>query len=78
MDRYLVISFDQIQFREDGGAMETGCKVLKIRKRITVRSSSQVEAAVVAAGPPGTVRLGDKMKRRGTWTSRSADNTRCL
>ena len=56
-NRYLMIGLHQIQFGEDGSAMETGRQVLKIGKRITVRSSGQVEAAIIATGPPVTIRF---------------------
>ena len=55
--------------------METGCQILEIRKRIAIRSSGQIEAAVIAARPPRAVRLGDKMKRRRPRAIGAANNT---
>ena len=50
--------------------MEAGGKVLEIGEGIAVRSSGQIETAIVATGPPRTVGFGDKMER--------ANNTRLL
>ena len=72
-NRYL-IGLYQIQFGEDGSAMETGCQVLEIRKRVAVRGSGQVEVVVIITGPPGTIRLGDKVEGRGTGAVRTAYN----
>ena len=55
--------------------MEPGCQILEIRKRIAIRSSGQIEAAVIAARPPRAVRLGDKMKRRRPRAIGAAYNT---
>ena len=77
-NRYLVIGLHQIQFGEDDSAMETGRQVLKIGKRITVRSSGQVEAAIIATGPPGTIRFGDKVEGRGPGAVRTVNNTGCF
>ena len=55
--------------------METGCQILEIRKRISIRSSGQIEATVIAARPPRAIRLGDKMKRRQPRAIGAADNT---
>ena len=74
-NRYLVIGLHQIQFGEDGSAIETG---LKIGKRITVRSSGQVEAAIIATGPPRTIRFGDKVEGRGPGAVRTVNNTGCF
>ena len=57
-----MISLHQVQLREDGSAMEAGGQVLEVRKRITIESRGKIKMAVVAASPPGTVRLEDKMK----------------
>ena len=74
-NRYLMIGLHQIQFGEDGSDMETGRQVLKIGKRITVRSSGPVEAAIIATGPPGTIRFGDKVEGREPGAVRMANNT---
>ena len=74
VNRNLVISFHQIKFGENGGTMKAGREVLEIRKRITVRSGGKIEMAVVPAGPPGSIRLGNKMKRGGPGTVRVANN----
>ena len=63
-DRNLVIALHQVQFGENRGAMETGGEVMEIGKRIAVRNGLKVKAAVVAARPPGAVRLGYEMERR--------------
>ena len=63
-DRNLVITLHQVQFGENRGAMETGGEVMEIGKRIAVRNGLKVKAAVVAARPPGAVRLGYEMERR--------------
>ena len=62
MDWHLVIGFHQVQLGEDGSTMKTGREILEIRKRITVRCGGKIETAVVATGPPGSIRLGNKMK----------------
>ena len=67
----MMISLHQVQLREDSSAMEAGGQVLEVRKRITIGSSGKIKMAVVAASPPGTVRLEDKMKggkTRGYWS----------
>ena len=74
MNWHLMVSFHQVQLGEDGGAMKAGREILEIRKRITVRSGGKIEMAVVAAGPPGSIRLGNKMKRGGPGTVRVANN----
>ena len=56
MNWHLMVSFHQVQLGEDGGAMKGGREILEIRKRITVRSGGKIEMAVVAAGPPGSIR----------------------
>jgi hypothetical protein len=58
--------------------MEAGGKVLEIGEGVAVRSSGQVETAVIAAGPPRTIGFGDKMERRGPGTVGAANNTRLL
>ena len=75
MNRDLMISFHQVQLREDGSAMEAGGKVLEVRKRITIRSSGEIKTAVVAASSPGTIRLGDKVKRGRPGTIGTANNS---
>ena len=74
MNRNLMVSFHQIKFGENGGAMKASRQVLKVRKRITDWCSGKIKAAVIAAGPPGTIGLGNKMKRRGPGTVGTADN----
>ena len=55
--------------------MEAGGKVLEVRKRITVGSSGKIKTEVVTAKPPGTIRLGDKMKGGRPGTIGAANNT---
>ena len=71
----MMISLHQVQLREDGSAMEAGGKVLEVRKRITIRSSGEIKTAVVAASSPGTIRLGDKVKRGRPGTIGTANNS---
>ena len=71
----MMISLHQVQLREDGSAMEAGGQVLEVRKRITIESSGKIKMAVVAASPPGTVRLEDKMKGGRPGAIGAADNT---
>ena len=55
--------------------MEARGKVLEVRKRITIRSSGQIKTVVVAASSPGTIRLGDKVKRGRPGTIGAANNS---
>ena len=68
-------SLHQVQLREDGSAMEAGGQVLEVRKRITIGSSGKIKTEVVTAKPPGTIRLGDKMKGGRPGTIGAANNT---
>ena len=63
-DGNLVVTFHQVKFGENCGALETSEKVMKVGQRIAVRNSLKVEAVVVAAGPARTVWLWHKMERR--------------
>ena len=54
--------------------MKAGVEVLEIRKRIEIRSGGQVEAAVITAGPPGSIRFGNKVEGRGPGTVGVTDN----
>ena len=74
MNWHLMINFCQVQLGEDGGAMKTGREILDIGKRTTVRSGGKIETAEVAAGLPGSIRLGNKMKRGGPGTVQVANN----
>ena len=47
---------------------------MKVGKRITIRGSGQVEAAVITAGPPGTVWFRNKMERIRPRAVAAADN----
>ena len=51
---------------------------MKIGERIAVRHCLEIKAAVVAAGPPRAIRLGDKMERRSPWARGAANNAGCL
>jgi hypothetical protein len=53
-------------------------EVMEIGKRIAVGSGGEVEAAIIAAGVPGAIRFGDKVKRRGPGAVGAADNSSCL
>ena len=71
---YLMIGLHQIQFGENSSAMEAGCEILEVRKRIAVGSSGKIEAAIITAGPPGTVRFRDKVEGRGPGAVRTAND----
>ena len=51
---------------------------MKIWERVAVRHRLEIEAAVVAAGPPRAIRLGNKMERRSPWARGAANNSGCL
>ena len=58
--------------------MEAGGKVLEIGEGVAVGSSGQVEAAIVATGPPRTVGFGYKMEKGGPGTVGAVNNTHLL
>ena len=78
MNGNLVIAFHQIQLGKYGSAMETGGKVLKVRKGIAIRSGGQIEAAIFTTGLPGTIRFGNKVEGRGPGAARTANNAGCF
>ena len=51
-DRNLMITFSEIQFREDGGTMEARGKILEIGKRVSVMNCLEGKVAIIAARPP--------------------------
>ncbi len=63
-DAYLVVSFDQVDLAEDGAAVQPIGQVLHVREGVPVRGGDRVEAAIVAAGLPGSVFFGDHVQGR--------------
>jgi hypothetical protein len=61
---YLEVSFDQVDLAEDSAAVQAFGQVLHVWEGVPVRGSDSVEAAVVAAGPPGAALLGDHVQGR--------------
>jgi hypothetical protein len=62
--RHLVVPLAKVNLAEDVAA---GClhrKVLHVGQGVCIRNCHQVEAAEIAARPPGTVALGHHMKGR--------------
>ena len=51
---------------------------MKIGERIAVRHRLEIEAAVVATGPPRAIRFGEKMERRSPWARGATNNAGCL
>jgi hypothetical protein len=59
-----VVSFDQVDLAEDGAAVQAIGQVLHVWEGVPVGRGDCVEAAVVAAGPPGSVFFGDHVQGR--------------
>ena len=55
--------------------MEAGCQILEIGERVAIRGGGQIEAAIIATGPPRAGRLGHKMKGRRPGAIGAVDNT---
>ncbi len=60
----LVVPLLQVDLGEDRAAGCPGDEIHHVRDGISVRDGDGVEAAVVAAGPPGPVRLSDQVQGR--------------
>ena len=63
--RNLIIALGEVQLGEDLGAVQVGCHVRNVGQRVVVAFCDVVEASVVAAGPVGTVLLGDHVEGGG-------------
>ena len=75
MDGDLVVTFDEVDFREDPASGEAGREVLDMRNGVGVAGSALVQPAVVTAGPDGPVLFGDHMQAgapRGVGTAADA------
>ena len=66
--RYLIISFEEIQRRENRGTVEKGGDVGDVGKSIVIRLGDVVEVSVVTTGTKGTIFLDDEVERRGPGT----------
>jgi hypothetical protein len=48
----LVVAFTKIQLAEDSATAQPRREVLNVGQRVGIRCGSQVQAAIIAAGPP--------------------------
>ena len=81
MKKYLTLKnlgLGEIQLGEDGAAVQVGGEVLDVGQRVAVVGGGQVQTAVVAARPPGAVRLGHHVQGRRPRRQGAADNASLL
>jgi hypothetical protein len=62
---YLIITFPQVNFAKDLAPSDPSRKIQHVGQRVGVRFCDQVEAAEVAARPPGAFLLHHHVERAG-------------
>jgi hypothetical protein len=74
----LVITLDEIDAREEPAAVELLGEVQDAGQGVAVVDSGEVEAAIISAGPPGTILLAHHVQWGGPRGVRSANDARRL
>jgi hypothetical protein len=63
--RNLVVTLNEVQLREHCAAVQIITEILYVRERILIWQGAVVQAAIIATGSPGPVRLRDHVEGRG-------------
>jgi hypothetical protein len=76
--RDLMIALDEVDAREEPAAVELVGEVQDAGQGVAVVDGGEVEAAIVSAGPPGSILLAYHVQRGGPWGVGSANDARRL
>jgi hypothetical protein len=68
VDRYLVVSYDEVNFGKGGAAGKAAGVVLYVWDRIPVRVGASVQSSIISAMPPNAVLLGHEVDGGRPWT----------